>query len=88
MLEPELPRETCPAIDSIIAVCKREVEDIKQAIEIEDNPDELKTIMGNVSYALSNIIYEIEDLRKANARLRDYGEYWKDKYDSRESEAE
>jgi len=86
--EPKLPKETCPAIDAIIKQCQRELDSIKYAIKREDDADELKYILDSVGDTLRDIISDIEDLRKANSDLREYGAYYKELFDEAVSELE
>jgi len=71
MRPPELPRETCPKIDAIILSCKEAREDIaKMARELDVLDDKF-----------ASIIDDIEELRKANSALREYGIYYKELWD-------
>lgn len=87
MSAPQLPKQTCPAIDAIIKQCKNAQSDISYAIQREDEVDELKTILQNLGYYFKDIASDIEDLRDANSALREYGEYWKARYEELEEEA-
>ena len=75
MIEPE---HTCPKIDQII----RENESIQSDVD---------TIIG-IANSIDNIVAsnnsEIEDLRAANEELREWGNYWKYKYEELEKEVE
>ena len=60
MKEPRMPRNTCPAIDSV-------QESITKAASFADD----------VMRELDGLNDQLEDLRSANAQLRECAEYWK-----------
>lgn len=88
MSAPVLPKETCPAIDAIIKQCKDARYDIGWAIRREEEPDKLISALENMEDYFRYIESDIEDLRKANSALREYGEYWKEQYEELEASKE
>tara|TARA_R100000900_G_C3290731_1_gene155713 strand:- start:359 stop:616 length:258 start_codon:yes stop_codon:yes gene_type:complete len=75
MIEPE---HTCPKIDQII----------KENESIQSDTDKIIEIATSIDSIVANNNSEIEDLRAANEELREWGNYWKNKYEELEKEVE
>lgn len=72
------PEHTCPKIDQII----------KENESIQSDADKIIEIATSIDSIVAHNNSEIEDLRAANEELREWGNYWKYKYEELEKEVE
>jgi hypothetical protein len=69
MRKPELPPETCYKIDEMITYCKQ----ARQVISV------IVGLLDELDSRFIQITDDVEELRKANSGLREYGVYYKEK---------
>lgn len=72
------PEHTCPKIDQII----------KENESIQSDADKIIEIATSIDSIVAHNNSEIEDLRAANEELREWGNYWKYKYEELKKEVE
>lgn len=77
MIEPTLPRNTCPAIDSV----KKRILEAERLARSSQSPEDAEHILGCILNTLSGEADSLEELRDANSKLRECAEYWKKMYE-------
>lgn len=69
------PKETCPKIDKVIRAIRSIQKMVDGALKYPDQSDEILREIDSELYPLED---QLEEIRKANAEIREWGQSWKD----------
>jgi len=84
MAIPKLPKHTCPMIDKLKGAIERAFS--LSDGEYPDDEESLKSLLRDIRYELSGGADALEDIRSANAQLRECAEGYMHRCDELESQ--
>lgn len=81
MSEPQEPKQSCPRLDAALAAIK----DVTNTLKGASHYNSVEDFADQIDRDLWNIEDDIESARKINEELREWGQWYKDRYVAEEA---